>query len=150
MHIAIARFPAVPAERDKDFRDWFASSNDQLRDTAGLKGRHLLRAADGSYIALVEHESASTFAAMHTAEAVSMIHSGLGGILSEGRPASRYDVVVDCSTSAPGCGDRHGSDSHEGSALSYVSGRGCHDVARAGEQTSADLGASEAARIRCG
>ena len=31
MHIAIARFPPVPAEHDNDFRDWFAWSNDQLR-----------------------------------------------------------------------------------------------------------------------
>jgi hypothetical protein len=150
MHIAIARFPAVPPERDKDSRDWFASSNDQMRETAGLKGRHLLRAADGSYIALVENESASTFAAMHTAEAVSMIHSGLGGILSEGQPATRYEVVVDCSTAAPGCGGVMDPDSHQGSALSHVSGRCCHDGVRASEQTSADLGASEAARIRCG
>ena len=49
MHIAIARFPAVPAERDKDFRDWFAWSNDQLRGMIGLRGRRLLRATDGSY-----------------------------------------------------------------------------------------------------
>ncbi|MHB8184592.1 MAG: hypothetical protein ACYDDU_00645 [Dermatophilaceae bacterium] len=60
-------FPTVPAELDKDFRDWFAWSNDQLREfawsndqlreTAGLKGRRLLRAPDGSYTALVEHET---------------------------------------------------------------------------------------------
>ncbi len=59
MLIAIARFPAVPAERDKDFREWFASSNEQLRETAGLKGRRRLRAPDGSYSTLMEHESAS-------------------------------------------------------------------------------------------
>jgi heme-degrading monooxygenase HmoA len=131
MYIAIARFPAVPPEQDKDFRDWFASSNDQLRETAGLKGRHLLRAPDGSYIALMEHESASTFAAMHMAEAVSMIHSGLGRILNDCQPATRYEVVVDCSISEPGCGGGHGSDSHEGSAQSHVSGRCCHDLAMA-------------------
>ena len=59
MLIAIARFPAVPAERDKDFREWFASSNEQLRETAGLKGRRRQRAPDGSYSTLMEHESAS-------------------------------------------------------------------------------------------
>ena len=98
MYIAIARFPPVPAERDKDFRDWFAWSNDQLREVAGLKARRLLRASDGSYTALVEHESASTFAAMHTAEPVSNIHERLGQILDDGPQATKYDVVVDFST----------------------------------------------------
>ncbi len=27
MHISIVRFPTVTDELDKDFRDWFASSN---------------------------------------------------------------------------------------------------------------------------
>lgn len=58
MHIATARFPTVPAELDKDFRDWFAWSNDQLRGTAGLKARRLVCAPDGSYTVLVEHEGA--------------------------------------------------------------------------------------------
>jgi hypothetical protein len=95
VHIAIARFPAVPAERDKDFRDWFAWSNDQLRATVGLRGRRLLRAPDGSYTALMEHDSASSFAAMRKAEAISMIQHGLGRILSDRRQAIRYDVLVD-------------------------------------------------------
>lgn len=79
MHIAIARFGTVPAERDKDFRDWFTRSNDQLRAVAGLRSRRLLRAPDGSYTALVEYDSAGAFAAMRQAEAVSMIDRGLGG-----------------------------------------------------------------------
>jgi len=95
MHIAIARFPAVPAERDRDFRDWFAWSNDQLRGMGGLRGRRLLRAPDGSYTALVEHDSAAAFAAMLKAEAVSMIHRGLGPILNDRGQAMRYDVLVD-------------------------------------------------------
>jgi len=128
MLIAIARFPAVPAERDKDFREWFTSSNEQLRETAGLKGRRLLRAQDGSYSALMEHESASTFAAMHKAEAVSMIHSGLGRILSDGQPATRYEVVLDCSTSGPCCHGRLGADIHEGTQA-HVSGRCRHEAA---------------------
>ncbi len=45
MHISIVRFPTLTAELDKDYRDWFASSNDQLRGTAGLKGRRLLPSA---------------------------------------------------------------------------------------------------------
>lgn len=114
MHIAIARFPAVPAERDKDFRDWFAWSNDQLRGMVGLRGRRLLRAPDGSYIALVEHDSAGAFAAMHKAEAVSMIHRGLGRILNDRRQAMRYDVLVDFPTAEACCCDGNGTCGCEG------------------------------------
>ena len=114
MHIAIARFPAVPAEHDKDFRDWFAWSNDQLRGMVGLRGRRLLRAPDGSYIALVEHDSAGAFAAMHKAEAVSMIHRGLGRILNDRRQAMRYDVLVDFPTAEACCCDGHGTCGCEG------------------------------------
>ena len=102
MHIAIARFPAVPPEHDRDFRDWFAWSNDQFREMAGLRSRRLLRAPDGSYTALVEHDSAGAFAAMLKAEAVSMIHWGLGPILNDRRQAMSYHVLVDF-PSADGC-----------------------------------------------
>ena len=126
MYIAIARFPAVPAERDKDFRDWFAWSNDQLRGMVGLRGRRLLRASDGSYIALVEHESAGAFAAMRQAEAVSMIDRGLGGILNDRLQAMRYDVLVDFPTAEGCCCHGHGTCSCEGAAaepgLRLVSG----------------------------
>lgn len=94
MHIAIARFPPVPAEHDNDFRDWFAWSDEQLRGMAGLRGRRLLRAPDGSYTVLVEHDSAAAFAAMLKAEAVSMIRRGLGPLLNDRRQAMSYDVLM--------------------------------------------------------
>ncbi|MEP7036444.1 MAG: hypothetical protein ABI934_12715, partial [Actinomycetota bacterium] len=50
---------------------------------------------DGSYTALVEHDSAGAFAAMLKAEAVSMIRCGLGPILNDRRQAMSYDVLVD-------------------------------------------------------
>jgi len=124
MHIAIARFPAVPAERDSAFRDWFTWSNDQLRGTEGLKTRRLLRAPDGSYTALVEHESAATFASMHTAEAVTVIHEGLRHILAGAPQATSYDVVVDSSTVKECCGG-HGAGGHESAAPAQGSGGCC-------------------------
>lgn len=124
MHIAIARFPAVPAERDNDFRDWFTWSNDQLRGTEGLKTRRLLRAPDGSYTALVEHESAATFAAMHKAEAVTVIQEGLRRVLADAPQATSYDVVVDSSTAKKCCGGK-GHGSHEGAAPAQGSGGCC-------------------------
>ena len=82
-------------------------SRSQLRATVGLRGRRLLRAPDGSYTALVEHDSASSFAAMRKAEAISMIHHGLGQILSDSRQAMRYDVLVDFPTAETCCCDGH-------------------------------------------
>lgn len=125
MHIALARFPAVPAEQDADFRAWFAWSNDELRDTAGLRARRLLQAPDGSYTALVEHESADTFAAMHTAGPVDRIHERLGQILTDGPKATKYDVVVDYPTAARCCGGGDGAASHEDAPQARVSGGCC-------------------------
>jgi hypothetical protein len=107
VHIAITRFPAVPAERDKDFRDWFARSNEQLRAVVGLRGRRLMRGPDGSYTSMVEHDSAGSFAEMHMAEAISMINYGLGGILSDSRQATSDDVLVDFPTPETCSGDDH-------------------------------------------
>ncbi len=131
MHISIVRFPTVTAELDKDFRDWFASSNDQLRGTAGLKGRRLLRAADGSYTAVMEHEGASTFAAVHAAEAVSMVQSGLGQILSECPQAMTYEGVADFAASEGCCGG-HGTGSHDDAAQTHLSVGCCGGAAGRG------------------
>ena len=120
MHISIVRFPTVTAEQDRYFRDWFDSSNDQLRGTAGLKGRRLLRAPDGSYTAVMEHDSASAFAAMHAAEAVSMVQSGLGHILSVCPQAMTYEGVVDFAASGGWRGVGAGTDSHDDAAQTHV------------------------------
>jgi len=116
MHVAIARLPAVPAERDKDFRDWFAWSNDQLRGMAGLRGRRLLRAQDGSYTSLVEYDSARALAAMHEAEAVSMIRRGLGRVLNDRQQTTRCDVLVEFATAEGCCREGHAACSCAGAA----------------------------------
>ena len=102
MHIAIARFPAVPAERDKDFREWFAGSNDQLRTMVGLRGRRLLRSPDGSCTALVEHDCANSFAARPRAQAISMIHHGLAGWAGLRRLRSAIGSVISNRAPLPG------------------------------------------------
>ena len=75
MFVAIAQFPEVPTEREEEFQAWFAWSSGQLRGIDGLRSRRLLRAADGTYTALVEHKSAETFAAMHLREVASLVHA---------------------------------------------------------------------------
>jgi len=145
MHIAIARFGTVPAERDKDFRDWFTRSNDQLRAVAGLRSRRLLRAPDGSYTALVEHASASSFAAMRAAEVVSMIREGLGQILNDVPQAMTYEVVADFSPAETCCGEGPGTNRREGATQAHPSGACCHGDRPNGDDGSDD-GRSESRR----
>lgn len=113
MLVAIAQFPVVPTEREDAFEAWFAWSNEQLREIDGLTGRRLLRAADGTYSALVEHQSDETFAAMHTSEVAGRVHARLEDILDEGPRATKYEVLLDLSTSQTCCGGGHGGCHHE-------------------------------------
>jgi len=95
MFVAVVNFPPVPTQRDAEFRAWFAWSNEQLRDSAGLAGRRLLRDADGAYVGLVEHESAATFGQMHASPAAGEVQQQLREILDGAPTAQVYDVVVD-------------------------------------------------------
>jgi heme-degrading monooxygenase HmoA len=121
MFVAIARFPEVPTEREQEFEAWFAWSNDQLRQIDGLQGRRLLRAADGTYTALVEHRNAETYAAMHTTEVASQVHARLGEVILGDPRATQYEVVINLAQPGSCCG---GGGGHEG--------QGGHDRATAG------------------
>lgn len=93
LFVAVVHFPPVPAERDSEFRRWFAWSNDQLGDSVGLVGRRLLRTSDGAYVGLIEHESAATFAQMHASPSALAVQQHLHGML-EGQPrADVYEAV---------------------------------------------------------
>jgi len=120
MFIAIARFPEVPTEREEEFEAWFAWSNGQLREIDGLRGRRLLRATDGTYTALVEHESAETFAAMHTTEVASQVHARLGEVVHGEPLATKYEVVADLAKSGSCCGGGGGHGGHGGHDLTLV------------------------------
>lgn len=93
MFTAIVRFPHIPAESEGDLREWFAWSNDQLRDAVGLQGRRLLRSDDGAYVALVEHESAASFRQMHASPAAEQVQLRLHQVLDDGPRAEMYEVV---------------------------------------------------------
>lgn len=136
MFVALVRFPDVPAEQDEKFREWFAWSNEQLHESAGLKSRRLLHAEDGAYVALVEHESADTFAAMHTTGPVPEVQSRLKQIVNDAPQATRFEVIVDSSTGSC-CGGHgghrgeHAAEAHDDSQSS--AGGCCHS----GQQLSA-------------
>jgi len=120
MFVAIARFPDVPTAREAEFRAWFAWSNDQLREIDGLKGRRLLQAADGSFTALVEHQSADTFAAMHASKVAAHVHAQLGELLLEGPGATTYEVVMDLAKSGSCCGGTSGHGDQRRNDLALV------------------------------
>jgi len=120
MFVAIAQFPEVPTGQEDEFQSWFAWSNDQLREIDGLQGRRLLRAADGTYIALVEHQSTETFAAMHLTDVASRVHARLGQVLLGEPVATNYEVVADLAKSGSWCGG------------SGQAGHGGHDQAATG------------------
>lgn len=108
MFVAMAHFPTVSLAQERDFIEWFSWSNEQLREIEGLEGRRLLRATDGTYSALVEHQSAETFAAMHTSSAAVKVHAHLAEILDEGPRATTYEVVTTLSPVQGCCGGGHG------------------------------------------
>ena len=131
MFVAIASFPEVPTDRRDEFHAWFAWSNTQLRGTDGLEGRRLLRTSDGAYVALAEHHSAESFAAMHTTEQTTRVQARLAEILT-GRPqAAKYEVVVELLASGSCCGG--GGHGHPQKAVAVdgaglqVAGRCCQD-----------------------
>ena len=135
MFVAIARFPEVSAERRTGFEAWFAWSNDELREVDGLTGRRLLRASDGAYSAVVEHESAQTFAAMNATGVAAHVQSQLRKILKDAPTTATHEVVVDLAASGSCCGGRGGDGgggSHQVVALAGVtaaagSGGCCRD-----------------------
>jgi heme-degrading monooxygenase HmoA len=124
MFIAIARFPEVPTEREAEFRAWFAWSNHRLRDIDGLQGRRLLRAIDGTYTVLVEHESAETFAAMRATGVAARVHARLGELLLDEPAATTYEVVADLAKPGSCCGGEggHGGQRRHDLALVGVGG----------------------------
>jgi heme-degrading monooxygenase HmoA len=131
MFVAITSFPEVPTDRRGEFQAWFAWSNTQLRGMDGLEGRRLLRTTDGAYVALVEHHSAETFAAMHTTDQATRVQLRLAEILTDWPQAAQYEVVVELPASGSCCGGGgHGHPQEavaEAGAGLQVAGRCCQD-----------------------
>ena len=94
MFVIIINFPPVKAEKDAEFRDWFAWSNKEFAKHKGFISRRLLKPIKGgNYAAVVEHESDKTFMAMHT----SPVHDEAGkrvGALLDGHPTTQFYEVI--------------------------------------------------------
>ena len=93
MFVNLIRFPTLHPGREEAFLEWFERSNRVYREFPGFRSRRLLRAADGSYAAVVEHEAEQTFMAMHTSPERAALWADVEPLV-QGRPLPAfYDVV---------------------------------------------------------
>jgi len=59
---------------EEDFKKWFSESNKVLATFPGFISRRFLKANDGSYRIIVEHESKETFIKMHNSPEHDKLH----------------------------------------------------------------------------
>ncbi|MDX2454603.1 antibiotic biosynthesis monooxygenase family protein [Desulfosarcina sp.] len=94
MFVALISFPPIKAGKDAEFREWFASTNEEFFTFKGFIGRRLLKPFDdGNYAAIVEFESQDNFKAMHGSPA----HDKAGERvmpLFDGNPTPHFYQVV--------------------------------------------------------
>ncbi len=96
MFVNFVEFPPIKADKDAEFRQWFAWSNREFASQKGFIRRLLLqpRGGSGNYAAIVEHESYETFMAMHNSPLHARAYEQVAPLF-EGSPSPRfYDVVV--------------------------------------------------------
>ena len=66
MFVVLISFPPIKAGKDAEFREWFASTNEQFSNHKGFIRRRLLKPLEtGNYAAIVEFENQDDFKAMH-------------------------------------------------------------------------------------
>jgi len=95
MFVNIAFFPPIMAGKDEEFRDWFSWSSQEFSKHKGFISRRLLKSVkDGSYAAIVKHESSETFKAMHHSPSHDSAHERVVPFLN-GQPTPHfYEVVI--------------------------------------------------------
>ena len=70
MFVVVISFPPIKAGKDADFREWFATTNEQFSTSKGFIRRRLLKPLkEGNYAAIVEFENQDAFNAMHSSPA---------------------------------------------------------------------------------
>ena len=94
MFVALISFPPIRAGKDTEFREWFASSNEEFSKFKGFIRRRLLKPlGEGNYAAIVEFENQDAFKAMHSSPA----HQEAGERVTplfDGNPTPHFYQVV--------------------------------------------------------
>ncbi len=95
MFVVVISFPPIETDKDAEFREWFAWSNEKFSMFKGFMRKRLLKPlGQGNYAAIVEFENQDAFDAVHSSPA----HDKAGERvkpLFEGNPIPHfYEVVV--------------------------------------------------------
>jgi heme-degrading monooxygenase HmoA len=94
MFINIMQYPPIPTDQEEKFRQWFKWTNQEYAKQPGFISRRLLKARkQGTYAAIVEHESYDTFLAMHKSPTQAIAHERLSSILDGGPTAQFYELI---------------------------------------------------------
>ena len=80
---------------EDDFKSWFSESNKVLSDFPGFVSRKFLKAPDGSYRIVVEHESKETFIKMHNSPEHEKLHPACHAFMSEPPQRKTYTVAAE-------------------------------------------------------
>ncbi len=95
MFINIIHFPPIKPDKDAEFKEWFAWSNEQYAKHQGFISRKLLKPREGgNYVGLVEHESFETFMAMHTSPTQAEAHRRVVPLFAGDPSPEFYEVVM--------------------------------------------------------
>ncbi len=66
MFVVFISFPPIKEGKDAEFREWFASTNEEFSSHKGFVRRRLLKPLEaGNYAAIVEFENQDDFEALH-------------------------------------------------------------------------------------
>jgi heme-degrading monooxygenase HmoA len=94
MLLVLIGFPPIKEGKDAEFREWFASTNEQFSTFKGFIRRRLLKPLEkGNYAAIVEFENREAFNAMHSSPA----HDTAGERvkpLFDGNPTPHFYEVI--------------------------------------------------------
>lgn len=105
MFIVIISFPPIKEGKDAEFREWFATSNEEFSKYKGFLRRRLLEPMKGgTYVAVHEHENQETFEAMHHSEPHAEARASVDPCFEGAPSAVFYEVVVDSQNTAPMAG----------------------------------------------
>lgn len=75
MFVNCVEYPAINEGMDKEFREWFAWSNETYSKFPGFIARRLCLpiSGEGNYMVIIEHESEETWNAMHGSSEVAVV-----------------------------------------------------------------------------
>jgi heme-degrading monooxygenase HmoA len=95
MFVAVISFPPIKAGKDSEFRERFASSNEQFSTFKGFIKRRLLKPlGEGNYAAIVEFENRDAFNAMHSSPAHDKAGEGVKPLFDGSPTPHFYEVAI--------------------------------------------------------